>query len=115
MMEDIDVKFNYRFVPYIQLHEFEGLLFNKIDYFYKEIPNYELIGKDELVKTLIDFPNPEMINNSKETAPSKRLLRIVRNYNKIVYGNVLAESIGLQNIRNKCPRFNTWITKLTSI
>ena len=115
MKNDIDNQLNFRFIPYIQLHEFEGLLFNDIEIFYNVFTNNELVGKDELGDVFRDFSNPEMINDSKETAPSKRLLRIIPSYDKIVYGSILAENIGLQNIRNKCPRFNAWIEKLEII
>lgn len=32
-----------------------------------------------------------------------------------IYGAMLAEEIGLANIREKCPRFNTWIENLETI
>lgn len=50
-----------------------------------------------------------MINNSVETSPSHRLERIIKGYNKIVYGVCLAEAIGLAQIREKSPRFNRWL------
>jgi hypothetical protein len=53
-----------------------------------------------------------MINDQRETSPSHRLERIILGYNKIVYGIILAEAIGLNNIRKKCPRFNTWLDNL---
>lgn len=33
MKEDVDDRVRFRFIPYIQLHEFEGLLFNNIETF----------------------------------------------------------------------------------
>lgn len=106
----------YRFIPYSQLHEFEGLLFNEIDVFYHQIPEEDLVGIDELKQTFNDFPvNSELINNKPETSPSHRLKRIIKGYNKIVYGHYLAEAIGLENIRKKCPRFNEWINKIETI
>jgi hypothetical protein len=33
MKEYIDESIRYRFIPYMQLHEFEGLLFNNIEVF----------------------------------------------------------------------------------
>ena len=50
-----------------------------------------------------------------QTSPSHRLERIVRGYDKVVYGNYLAESIGLSKIRERCPRFNQWIESLVSV
>ena len=64
---------------------------------------------------IAEFPNPEEINNSSETAPSKRLIKAIPGYNKIVYGNIIAEQIGLQTIRDKCPLFNEWIKQLEQI
>ncbi len=112
MLMDVDVDLRHRFIPYIQLHEFEGLLFNEIKYFQEQIPNEELVGTKELKEIFINYENPEMINDQRETSPSHRLERIILGYNKIVYGIILAEAIGLNNIRKKCPRFNTWLDNL---
>ena len=115
MKDGIDGAFHNRFVPYMQLHEFEGLLFNDINIIKDQIPQQDLVGVAELEKTFDDYSNPEMINNGATTAPSKRLSRIISGYNKIVYGDILAETIGLVRIRNKSPRFNAWITTLESL
>lgn len=115
MHQDIEDSYRYRFIPYIQLHEFEGLLFNDISVFYQQIPPDELIGVQELKRTFDQFKNPEMINNNRETSPSHRLERIILGYNKIVYGNILAEAIGLDRIREKCPRFSDWLGKIEGI
>jgi hypothetical protein len=115
MLRDIDPQFQHRFIPYLQLHEFEGLLFNDIDVIKSQIPPEDLTGMEELEKTINDYPNPEMINSDKATSPSHRLERIIRGYNKVVYGNIIAEAIGLERIRAKSPRFDNWITKLENI
>ncbi len=115
MAENIEDEFRHRYLPYIQLHEFEGLLFNDINIFYEQIPKNELVGIDELEQTFKDFTNPEMINDKKETSPSHRLERIVKGYNKVVYGNYLADAIGLEKIRNKSNRFNGWIQKIENL
>lgn len=113
--EDISESLRYRFLPYFQLHEFEGLLFNDIEIFYENIPKSELVGRDELIKTFQEFDNPEMINDNRETSPGHRLQRIIKGYNKPLYGHYLAEAIGIERIRSKSPRFNNWIEKLISI
>lgn len=112
MKEDISEEFKYRFIPYLQLHEFEGLLFNDIQYFYDQVPPNELVGIDELVNIFNNYSNPEMINNNRKTSPSHRLKRIIKGYNKVLYGHYFAEAIGIENIREKAPRFNNWIEKL---
>jgi hypothetical protein len=115
MLQDISPDLQNRFLPYLQLHEFEGLLFNDIDIIRSQIPPRDLVGAEELEKTFIDYPNPEMINNDRTTSPSHRLLRIISGYNKIVYGDIISEAIGLDRIRAKSPRFNNWITLLENI
>lgn len=115
MAEAIDESLRYRFIPYMQLHEFEGILFNNLEIFDLIFNDDEILVREELDAVFKEFNNPEMINNSPENAPSKRLKRIIKGYNKIVYGNILAEEIGLAGIRSKCPRFDGWITLINNI
>lgn len=115
MFNDVDEAVRYRFIPYLQLHEFEGLLFNDIDIIYNQIPKSDIVNESELSETFAQYDNPEMINNVKATSPSHRLQRIIRGYNKVVYGSILAEAIGLERMRTKSPRFNEWVTKLENI
>lgn len=94
-----------RFIPYIQLHEFEALLFSSahgFELYFDDCISREIQGIIEL------FDNPEEINSSPETAPSKRLIRIIPDYDKVLYGNITALEIGLPTILDKCPRFRTW-------
>jgi hypothetical protein len=112
MKEDIAEVVRHRYIPYLQLHEFEGLLFNDIQLFYDQVPKNELVGIAELKKTFEDYDNPEMINNNKETSPSHSLKRIIKGYNKPLYGHYFAEAIGIDSIRAKSPRFNQWIEKI---
>jgi len=115
MKNDISDRYRNRFVPYLQLHEFEGLLFNEIDIFRQQIPSGDLVGMKELEQIFEKFDNPEMINDNPDTSPSHRLERIINGYKKVVYSNILAEAIGLYRIRQKCPRFNNWITTLEKL
>lgn len=112
MNNDIADTLRHRFISYLQLHEFEGLLFNDIQLFYDQVPANELIGIDELKRTFQEYDNPEMINNRRETSPSKRLKRIIKGYNKPLYGHYFPEAIGISRIRAKSPRFNRWIENL---
>ena len=103
-----------RFIPYIQKHEFEALLFSSNEGFSNWFENEWII--DEL-KTIINlYPNPEEINTGSETAPSKRIMKILESkkqkYDKIAEGNLIAEEIGFEKIMEKCPRFKNWILNL---
>lgn len=115
MLMDIETNLRQRFLPYYQLHEFEGLLFNNIASFEATFEPSEFKDKRELISILNQYHNPELINDNPNTAPSKRLDRLIEGYNKIVYGSILVENIGMHNLRNKSPRFNNWIHKLENI
>lgn len=115
MKDSIDTSINTRFVPYIQLHEFESLLFNDMDVFLRQIPASDFTNQAELIETIASYPNPELINDTPNNAPSYRLKRLIRGYNKIVYGAILAKEIGLSKIRAKSPRFDRWIGRLENI
>lgn len=100
---------DWRFIPYIQLHEFEALLFSAANgfemYFDEKISN-------EIQGIIDSFDNPEDINSAPETAPSKRLIRIIPDYDKVLYGNIVALEIGLPIMLEKCPRFREWVELL---
>lgn len=113
MKDAIDSSLRDRFIPYLQLHEFEAMLFNNYEVFDSNFVDDEC-EKNEIQKILQQFPDPEMINDSPLTSPSHRLEKIISGYDKIVYGNLLVESIGLYNICEKNLHFKEWIDKIKS-
>lgn len=105
-----------RFIPYIQLHEYEAYLFSDPTCFESLYDNCS--DEVEELKTIADsYETPELINDSKETAPSKRIIAQFPDYEraKSIIGSLLAESIGLEVIRNKCHHFNSWLLRLESL
>jgi len=116
MVRDIREDLKRRFIPYIQLHEFEGLLFSDLSIYNELFDDDEFLNYEYLVETISEFDNPEMINEGKGTAPSKRLEnKIFKRYDKVFYGSLIAESIGLDKIRIKCRGFDKWIKDLSDI
>ena len=99
-----------RFVPYVVMHEFEGLLFSDPDRFARGIEYPDLSREFQTIRDM--FPTPEDIDDSPETAPSKRVEALVRNYRKPLMGVHAAQEIGLDTIRKECPLFNGWIERL---
>lgn len=102
------------FIPYIQLHEFEALLFVDICKLQSEYP---LSGeKIRVLKKETDiYGDPEMINNSPDTAPSKRIIAALAqdyHYNKVQSGAAITSAIGIENLLEKCQHFNEWINKI---
>ena len=111
MIEEIDSNLRYRFIPYVQLHEFEALLFNNIEVF-DEMFEFEQYDRAELLNVFNEFPDPKMIDQGTETSPSHRLIKIIPAYRKVIQGNAIAEKIGIEQIRQKNKHFNDWIEQL---
>lgn len=102
------------FLPYLQLHEFEALLFSSVDAIADTMPN-GATRKTELDAIRQAYATPEEINNSPETCPSKRLMKLFPEYTKVVYGTLISGNIGLDTIRRECPHFNEWLTSIESL
>jgi hypothetical protein len=101
------------FIPYVQMHEFEALLFSKPDTLGTVIHKP---GATEALKSIAsEFSTPEEIDDNPRKAPSKRILSISRQYQKVVHGNIASQRIGLDVMRHACPHFNQWLTKLESL
>lgn len=106
--KDID---DHRFVPYIQMHEFEALLFSSTKGFSTYYENEKTVIKG-VTKIMDEFLNPEDINSNQP--PSYRIKELTPNYDKIVYGNTIALEIGIETILEKCPRFKNWAERIIS-
>lgn len=102
------------FIPYIQLHEFEALLFSSDEGFEFQYDNAQIIKKLNNIRNL--YPNPENINDSPVKAPSKRIEKILKEfgekYVKTSDGENIATIIGIDKILEMCPRFNNWVNTL---
>ncbi|AHC37754.1 MULTISPECIES: DUF4276 family protein [Pseudomonas] len=102
-----------RFIPYVQMYEFEGLLFSCPRRLATGInqPNLE----DRFMHIRNEFETPETINNSPMTAPSKRLKTLYAGYDKPLHGSLAAIEIGLPAIREQCSRFDTWLSEMEAL
>jgi hypothetical protein len=114
MLNDITESMKPKFIPFVQLHEFEALVFSDYDKFEDYYEPREA-NFNALNIICNDNPNPETINDSPLTAPSKRLSNNIRRYDKIDHGVDICELIGLVTMRTKSPRFNKWIDNLENI
>ncbi|MBI5121697.1 MAG: DUF4276 family protein [Rhodospirillales bacterium] len=107
-----DIGYSQRFVPHYALHEFEALMFCDPEAIASATPGIDnMAGLREIAESV---ETPEDINDSPETAPSKRLEKFLR-YKKALHGPLIAQKIGLPIIRAKCPHFNEWLTKLEGL
>jgi len=99
-----------RFIPYIQMYEFEGLLFSEPQRLAAGL--YAKGLEHDLAAIRTAFSTPEEINDSPETAPSKRIIGLLPSYDKPLCGSLAAIEIGLPQIRRECRRFNAWVLRL---
>jgi hypothetical protein len=105
-----------RFVPYIQLHEFEACLFADptcFRFFY----NHHQKQIDALKAIADAHATPELIDDGQRSAPSKRIIAELPDYAgaKSVVGPQVAQRIGLGLIRRKCPHFAAWMSRLEQL
>lgn len=101
------------FFPYIQMYEFEGLLFSDPAKLATGLCVQHLA--DDFVHIRKGFSTPEEINDSPVTAPSKRILSLMPKYEKPLYGSIAAIEIGLDVIRRECKRFDKWVRRLEGL
>lgn len=114
-MAAITTGYDPRFVlPYVQMYEFEGLLFTDPTAFEWATDGWSKQVGIALAAVTQAFASPEDINNSPQTAPSKRILSIFPegSYSKTEHGPLIAEAIGIDAIRQKCPQFDAWVAHL---
>lgn len=98
------------FIPYVQMYEFEGLLFSDPVHFALGIGMSEMERPFQTIRKRFD--TPEHINNSKTEAPSKRVEALCPGYSKVFQGNLAALAIGLAAIKSACPLFSAWVERL---
>lgn len=102
-----------RFMPFVMMHEFEGLLFSDCGAFSRGIHRPDLQPSFQAIRD--EFATPEEIDDSPDKAPSKRVLALIPNYEKPLLGTLAVLEIGLDTIRNECPHFNDWLTLLERV
>lgn len=118
LLEDICTEFGERFdqrrfVPLVMMHEFEALLFSEPTRFATSIGRDDLSPKFTAIRD--SFRSPEDINDSVETAPSKRISVLFPEYEKPLYGVIGALEIGLLRMREECSHFNDWLERLEKV
>lgn len=108
-----DSFFPNRFIPFVMVHEFEGLLFSDCVAFTRAIGRPELAVAFQAIRDA--FATPEEINDSPVTAPSKRVEGLIGNYEKPLMGTLGVLGIGLPRIRQECPHFDGWLLTLEAL
>lgn len=99
-----------RFIPYLMIYEFESMLFSDCERFAEGIGQPKLAPKFLGIRDM--FGCPEEIDDSPQTAPSKRIASLVPGYQTPFMVTLASLEIGLTAIRSACPHFRSWLKRL---
>ena len=102
-----------RFIPYVQMHEFEGLLFSDPSQLAFALRRQGLAQQLWAIRN--EFESPEHIDDSPVSAPSKRIQKIFPSYRKVQMGERAVRAITLRKIRQECPLFDAWLKTLEDL
>jgi hypothetical protein len=108
-----DLRPDIRFLPYLQLHEYEGLLFSDPAAFALGIGQHHLAQRFAAIRA--QFGTPEDIDDGPDTAPSKQVLAAYPAYHKVPDGTLAAQAVGVESMRRECPHFRQWLEQLESL
>jgi hypothetical protein len=100
-----------RFIPYVSMHEIEALYFSDPAKLAAQIG----VSQRQIDSILAECGEPEKINDNTQTAPSKRLEALSDRFKKTSTGIAIAQEIGVQKMRETCPLFNAWLTKIEQL
>lgn len=118
--EEIGGGFDKRqLIPYVQVHEFEALLFADVAKMAQVLAPIATTDVDSLCasfKEILDAAGAaEAINDSHDTCPARRIAGVVPAYDKVAFGPTIAGRIGLDALRVACPHFGQWLGRLEAI
>jgi hypothetical protein len=105
-----ELRADLRLIPYLQVHEYEGLLFSDTNAFATALGRPDLADRLENIRSA--FSTPEDINDEPNTAPSKRIVSLYPAYKKVIEGTLAAQAIGLKKILDECTHFRDWVQRL---
>jgi len=99
-----------RFTAYLQRHELEALALADITALKTLWPNRSK-QLAALQTSIQGFGSPEDVNHGSKTAPSKRLIQAVPEYEteKDVKAYWALAEVGIERARARCPRFDAWL------
>ena len=100
--------------PYVQKHEFEGLLFSDPAAF-RTLPRTKDSHVAALEAVRRQFATPEDINDDPDGAPGKRIALAAPGYRKRRDSPEVAQEAGLERIRAECQRFDAWLTRMEGL
>lgn len=105
-----------RFIPHIQPHEFEALLFSDVVTLTGVERNW--VRHTAVLSTIRrDADTPEHINDRPETKPAAHLERLLKSprFSKLDHGPIAAARMGLPCIEQECLHFAAWLQRIRAL
>lgn len=121
LVEDLETDVGNLFVPGVQMHEFESLLFVNPSESAAILTAQHGVasGTQPLEEQLQDIVQscgtPDSINDTPTGAPSKRLERLVKGYDKRAWGVSVTQATGMERLRSGSSWLNRWLTGLEAL
>lgn len=105
-----------RFIPHIQPHEFEALLFSDVATL-TGVERSWARNTVELSAIRQQADTPEHINDQPETKPAAHLERLLKSprFSKVDHGPIAAARMGLPCIERECLHFAAWLQRIRSL
>jgi hypothetical protein len=107
---------DHRFIPHIQLYEFETILLCDPSHFALVYADSSA-GIATLQAAVAAATSPELLNDGGTTSPSKRIISQFPQYSgqKTTVGVELAHCVGIDTTRSLCAHFDRWLKTLESL
>jgi len=106
-------------IPYVQMHEFEALVFADVAVLSEKTEPLSLLSAEHLVERfqeiLDEAGDPEAIDDNYETCPSRRITGLANRHRKKLNGPIITKAIGLEKLRRGCEHFGAWLTQLEAV
>jgi hypothetical protein len=108
---------NPNFIPYIQLHEFEALVLVDVERIPIAFPDGEADRAIIKLKADIGESEPELVDDHPNTSPSQRIIAAIPSHKQVKWsaGPEIVDEIGLPRLRQACPNFNAWVTRIENL
>jgi len=103
-----------RFIPYLQVHEFEALALSEPSHFADWFEG-RLRALAALAAECQPYDTPERIDHGQHSHPKARIKKHFEDYDEDLHGPLITYTIGLPRLRERCPHFNHWLTRLEQL
>lgn len=99
-----------RFLPNLALHEIEAWVLADCARLGEVMGDPDCAA--DLSRIVREASGPELVDDGRDTAPSKRILNAFPRYRKTIDGPLVIADAGLDYIRKSCPHMDRWLKNI---